>query len=290
MSSSTSIGANAPVGTPELPNLLAGYAVRPTWMVAGVDYYVGVPQNLTLLNPDTIKMAGVQVDASTHTITITGNNVTLSGYDFSLNGGWGISINSGVNNTTIENSNFVVGSNEQVPIDSSGGNLTVLNDTFNGSSQTNAAAPWAMVNYDGNGTFTSEYSLYENTPEDAIDFGQGNMTTIVEYNMFNNLGTQPGAHAELGAVLSDEFDQLGCVIQYRNERRGRDPDRRPGRLDHDQYHSRQQCRCGAGDRHHELVPDRGGFCGGSSGYRQRRAGRKQLPRLVVRLRSVLRPG
>jgi hypothetical protein len=187
LSSSINDGsANAPAGTPELPNLLAGYAVRPPWMVAGVDYYVGVPQGLALLNPDTISMKGVQVDASSKSITITGNNVTLSGYDFSLNGGWGITINPNVTNTIIENSNFEVGSTEQVPIDAANnvGNLTVLNDTFNGGGGTNGTA-WAMVNYDGNGTFTSEYSLYENTPEDAIDFGQGNMTTIVEYNVFN---------------------------------------------------------------------------------------------------------
>ena len=32
--------ANAPAGTPQLPNLLNGYAVRPPWEVAGVDYAV----------------------------------------------------------------------------------------------------------------------------------------------------------------------------------------------------------------------------------------------------------
>jgi hypothetical protein len=148
--------ANAPAGAPELPNLLKGYAARPSWMVAGVDYSVGVPQGLALKNPTSISMAGVQVDAANHTINITGSNVTLNGYDFSLNGGWQINIASGASNTTVENSNFKVGSNELVPIttDNNAGNLTVLNNTFDGGSQTNGAA-WAMVNYDGNGTFIS---------------------------------------------------------------------------------------------------------------------------------------
>src|SRR5262249_7565368 len=40
--------ANAPTGTPQLPNLFAGEAVRPPWMVAGVDYAVGVPAGTAL--------------------------------------------------------------------------------------------------------------------------------------------------------------------------------------------------------------------------------------------------
>ena len=40
--------ANAPAGTPQLPTLLNGYAVRPSWNVAGVDYYVGVPTGTVL--------------------------------------------------------------------------------------------------------------------------------------------------------------------------------------------------------------------------------------------------
>ena len=205
--------ANAPAGTPELPNLFAGYAVVPPWKVAGVNYHVGVPQNLTLLNPTTISMAGVQVDAVAHNITITGNNVTLSGYDFGLNGGWQVELAPGVGNVTVENSNFLVGSNKLVPIiaDGNNGNLTVLDDTFNGGSQTNGTV-WAMVSYDGNGTFTSEYSLYENTPEDAIDFGQGNMTTIVEYNMFNNLGTEPSSHPD--AVQYDQTNSTNSVVSF----------------------------------------------------------------------------
>ena len=45
---------NASVGTPLLPGLLAGYAARPAWMVAGVDYAVGVPTSTALMNPATI--------------------------------------------------------------------------------------------------------------------------------------------------------------------------------------------------------------------------------------------
>src|SRR5437588_1245279 len=102
--------ANAPASTPQMSTLLNDYAVRPTWNVAGVDYAVGYASGTTLKNPSTISMAGVSVDSVNHTINVTGSNVTLDGYDFSLNGGWFVSVNSG-NNDIIENSKFVVGSN-----------------------------------------------------------------------------------------------------------------------------------------------------------------------------------
>ncbi len=204
--------ANAPAGTPILPNLLAGYAKRPPWEVAGVNYAVGVPAGLTLLNPSTINMAGVSVNTSSHVITITGNNVTLNGYDFTAGGGWAIDIPSGATNTVIKNCNFGINSANQVPINASNaGNLTVLDCTFNGNSPTNGTA-WAMLNYSGSGTVTAEYNIFENTPADAIDFGNGNMTTIVKYNLFQNLGSAPGAHAD--AVQYYGTNSTNSVIAF----------------------------------------------------------------------------
>ena len=86
--------ANAPVGNPQLPNLLSSYSVRPAWQVAGVDYAVGVPTNMTLKDPTVAANlpAGVSIDTTNHVIDITKNNVTLNGFDFSLHGGWGIVI------------------------------------------------------------------------------------------------------------------------------------------------------------------------------------------------------
>ena len=106
--------AKAPVGNPQLPNLLSGYSVRPAWQVAGVDYAVGVPTNMTLKDPTVAANlpAGVSINSTNHVIDITANNVTLNGYDFSLHGGWGINIDPGVTGTTIENCNFSMGSGD----------------------------------------------------------------------------------------------------------------------------------------------------------------------------------
>ena len=101
--------SGAPAGTPQLPSILSGYAVRPPWEVAGVNYAVGIPTGTALLNPATISMAGVSVNTTNHTVTVTGNNVTLNGYDFSLANGYEVIVEGA--NDTIKNCNFVVGSN-----------------------------------------------------------------------------------------------------------------------------------------------------------------------------------
>jgi hypothetical protein len=110
MSTAYTDGASgAPTGAPILPTILNGYAVRPPWKVAGVDYAVGVPSGTALKDPSQIAMAGVSVNTAAHTVTVTGNNVVLNGYDFSRAGGWGVIVQGA--NDTVENSNFVVGPN-----------------------------------------------------------------------------------------------------------------------------------------------------------------------------------
>ena len=205
--------AQAPAGTPLLPKLLSGYAVRPPWEVAGVDYAVGVPAGTILQNPATISMTGVTVDTATHTIYVTGSNVTLSGYDFGSAGGWGVYIETGVTNTVIENSNFLVGANQNVPISAAAGsgNLTVQDNTINGGGGQDAAV-WALINYNGSGTFTAKYNSLLNAPEDAIDFSSGTMTTIVEYNLFENLGTDTGSHPD--PVQYDAVDSTNSVEAF----------------------------------------------------------------------------
>jgi hypothetical protein len=153
-----------------MPGLRSSYVTRPPWKVAGVDYAVGVPTGTALVSPSTISMPGVQLNTPSHLVVITGNNVTWSGYDFSVDGGWGVVVAPGVTNTVIKDSNFVVGGDQNVPIDAieDVGNLTVVDDTFNGGSSGDV---FSMIGYSGTGVFTAEYDSFMNTPEDAIDFG-----------------------------------------------------------------------------------------------------------------------
>ncbi len=210
--------ANAPAATVELPNLLSGYAAAAPWAVAGVDYAVGVPSNISLNNPASIAMAGVSVNNSNHTVTVTSSNVTLNGYDFGLDGGWGINIAAGVTNTVIENSHFLVGANNNVPVNAAAGcgNLTLLDNTFDGGSSQSGAV-WALINYNGSGIFTAQYNAFLNAPDDAIDFSSGTMTTVVKYNLFDNLGTSPGSHPDsiqyTGVNASNSVDSFNTIYQ-----------------------------------------------------------------------------
>ena len=199
--------------------LLNGYKAPPPWEVAGVDYAVGVPSGTNLLNPSTISMAGVSVNTSSHTITVTGNNVTLNGYDFSLNGGWEVYLTGGASNTVIENCNFAVGSNGQNPIqsDTSVSNLTVNDCTFNGGGA--SAADSALIYFQGSGTFVSEYNLFENAPEDAIDLNPASpsLTPTVSFNLFDSLGMQSGAHGDVvqfvGGVVDNYVFSYNTIYQ-----------------------------------------------------------------------------
>src|SRR3954452_20550991 len=78
MASDGSTGA--PGGTPQVPHLLDGYAARPTWEVAGVDYAVGVHPGITLKVPTANNLPG-GATLGNHVIYIDGTDITLSGYD-----------------------------------------------------------------------------------------------------------------------------------------------------------------------------------------------------------------
>src|ERR1700730_12334398 len=111
---------NAPSGAPQTPNLLSGYAVRPPWQVAGVDYAVG-PRSAPMQDPATISLVGVTVNSTTHTVTIAGDNVALSGYDFN---GWSLIVTG--SNAKISDCTFELGTNNSPYIISGdGANLTV---------------------------------------------------------------------------------------------------------------------------------------------------------------------
>jgi hypothetical protein len=197
--------ANAPVGTPQLPNLLASYgANRPGWNVAGVDYYVGAPEGLALKNPAAISMAGVSVNTTNHIITVTGSNVTLDGYDFSLNGGWGVVVQGA--NDTIKSSNFVVGANGNAPILAavSSSNLTVSSVTIDGS---NSGAVSGLIEDRGSGTLNVQYSWLKNAGGDMIQMHNGGQPAnlICEYNLIQNAGMSAGAHGDYTEFIDGPF-------------------------------------------------------------------------------------
>jgi hypothetical protein len=195
--------ANAPAGTPQLPTLLSSYVVRPSWNVAGVDYAVGIPAGTVLKDPTTINMAGCVVNAAAHQVHITGNNVTLSGYDFSGGGGWTVYVDSGTN-ATIENSKFLVGSNHQDPIfvSAPASNVSILNNVIDGAGLLNYHIGQGLIEGDGLGNVTIEYNLIKNAYSENIVWGNNTVgatqNIVIQFNLIQNagLGGNQGAHGD----------------------------------------------------------------------------------------------
>jgi hypothetical protein len=193
--------ANAPSGPAQLPNLLNGYAARPSWYVAGVDYAVGYGST-SLTDWESISQPGVTVNTSTNTVTITGNNITLSGIDFSLHGGAQVVVSG--NNDTITKSNFLYGTTMASDADIylvnqiGGSNLTLSYNVINGNGPalgSSASNQSSLISTSGTGTFTLEYNLLENFNQHALEASNSTENILYQYNLIYNGGSgSAGAH------------------------------------------------------------------------------------------------
>src|SRR5260370_36546282 len=163
-------------------------------------------------------MPGVSIDTARHIIFVTGSNVTLDGYDFSLHGGWSVYIERGRSDTVIENSKFLVGANNLVPIaaESGAGKLTVEYCTIDGGRfgvAGNPGAIYTLISYNGSGGLTVEYDWLKNAPQHIIEFRNG--TLIDQYNLIQNAGYFVGAHVndvQFNGSVSD-----GSVIGFNTD-------------------------------------------------------------------------
>ena len=181
-----------------MPTILNGYAKRAPWDVAGVDYAVGLPTGVVLSPPTSISMAGVTVNSTAHTVTITGNNVTLTAIDYSPNNGWELIING--TNDVVTDSKFVAGSNQGsngtvLNISSSAVGVTLLNNDVSGGDLAVTAEVGATVMVNNSGTNTIKYNNFHDSGGDMIDFSFGPQVDIVEFNLFSAIGVNT-AHAD----------------------------------------------------------------------------------------------
>jgi hypothetical protein len=208
--------ANAPSGTPELPNLFSGDAVRPPWKVAGVDYHVGVPSGIVLKAPTSSNMpAGASL--SGQNITVTGNNVTISGFDFSGNGGYGIYIEPGASGTRIINNLFVDSSKSgPIPVNIAFGasDTYVAYNTINGGG-VNGNQRFDETIYNLGTGLTVEYNFIENAPGRFVSTGAGPL--VYAFNLLENGGWHPGVHLNFlqfggGNIINPQV-QFNTVVQ-----------------------------------------------------------------------------
>jgi hypothetical protein len=186
--------SSAPAGTPQHPNLFASYRTRPPWNVAGVDYYVGVPPGTVSKDPSMSGSLPAGVSINGHTVIVNANNVTLSGYDFSLHGGYGIYIEGGISGTQIIDSNFLGTSQSGmlVNIGSGASNTYIAYNTMNGGGASGDIVDGELIYNQGQGV-TIEYNWIYNAPQHYLSVLQGGALTYSN-NLLENGGWAPGAH------------------------------------------------------------------------------------------------
>lgn len=208
--------STAPAATIQFPSMLSGYVTRPRWNVCGVDYGCGIPTGTSLVDPSTISLAGVTVNSSSHTVTITGNNVSLAGIDFGLDNGWELIVNGA--NSVVRNSHFKVGTNQGsngtvINMNASASNFSLISSEVDGNNIAVTAQVGATIFLSGSGTVKGQYNYYHNSGGDLIDITNSSpMTYISEQELLKDIGVNT-AHADTIQIVNQNFS-AGSKITF----------------------------------------------------------------------------
>jgi hypothetical protein len=203
----------ASMGLPNYPKLLDGYAKRPPWNVAGVDYHVGLGAGTPLKDPSTATLpSGCSYSAPT--VSCSGKGITLAGFDFSLHGGMKLVMNGA--GDTITGNNFALAPSCSDPVIdftvSAGSSITInYNDFDGGGSSCGTLVFGTMLNgkYGNGSTSTVEYNVFGNTPQDVLDAAgpsTGAAAYVLEYNLFYVDGFQ--GHPDGTQFNGGNFDSI----------------------------------------------------------------------------------
>ena len=195
--------AAAPSGTPQYADLLDGYAVRPSWQVAGVDYAVGAHPGVVLKVP-TAGNLPPGTELSDGAIYVTGNNVTLSGYD--LTGLTVMITDSATGTVTITDCVATSNVNIRSTVTATA-NLVVTYCTLDGGGMSSdpdfqLIKVWTPL--------TVEYCLIQNAPG-AIYAGA---PLTVMYNAMSGFAWVKGAHANAIYVVGGNDPSKSVTIAY----------------------------------------------------------------------------
>jgi hypothetical protein len=174
--------------TPQYPRLLDGYAARPTWAVAGVDYAVG-PTYAPVKDPATMSIPNVSVDTAGHLIIVNADDVSIDGYDFTIGGNsWSIKVRG--KRCSITNNRLGGGANSHsglIYVYST--DVSLVSDLYIGHNILDGAGCpagiAALVNVQGNcDGLVVEQNWLKNPPSDFIDHGYPISATIQD-NLFD---------------------------------------------------------------------------------------------------------
>jgi len=207
-------GAPWPAGPIQYPALLNQYAHRPPWDVAGVDYYVGMPEGQVLKDWQTListtRIPGFDWDTRGY-FRCNSGNIVIDGYDFTTGSvGWSIYAPSGgCAGLTITNSKMGcipgAGIGQNAPA-FGGFNIQTGNVAFvfknntvdygncqgSGGAGTSAFITIGELGCQGC-TFNFEYNYMRDLYARVVSYGGSYKSFIYRYNMIENPATsEPG--------------------------------------------------------------------------------------------------
>jgi hypothetical protein len=184
------------------PALLASYATRPPWKVAGVDYAVGVPPAATLTDWQLLSGPGITVNTTAmppYVRVDNTSNVVISGVDFSLHGGAVVffinSPNPTVTGSKFGGANLAQDTARIIFADQDSPNFTVSYNTIDGGGSCSGSS---LVGAAGANTTTLTYNWLKNFSQHVLEMlVNGSSSSIVyKYNLIEKGGTCPGAYLD----------------------------------------------------------------------------------------------
>jgi hypothetical protein len=206
-----------PVG--QHPALLASYAKRPPWKVAGVDYGVGVPSTATLTDWQLLSGPGITVNTTASLPYVRVDNtsdVVISGVDFSLHGGAAVFfINSPrptVTKCVFGGPNLVKLMASLIFSDSTSPDLTVSYNTIDGGGN---GAGSSLVSTAGAGTMTLTYNWLKNFSQHVLEIlvQNASYSVVYKYNLIEQGGMTPGAHLNY-LQIEPNTDSTSIDVEY----------------------------------------------------------------------------
>jgi hypothetical protein len=202
--------------TPQLPTLLATYGThRPHWNVAGVEYAVGVPATVRLVDPSVTPPTGCTFGGNT--LSCNGDGITVKGYDFSLHGGLQLNI---IGSGMVTQNKFAQAPNCKDPLLrvalTAGKTLDVNRNSFDGGGPACTSLLFgAMISgtYGDKSVMSLTYNYFTNIPTDTSQNrgpNSGAAQIIMMYNLFYRQGFS--GHPDGIQYNGGNFD--GSVLKF----------------------------------------------------------------------------
>jgi len=198
------------------------------WNMPGVDYCVGVPSGTKLEDPSVPSNLPSGATLAGSTVTVTGCNVTLDSFDFTLHATVVVvNVSSSGCTTTIQNSKFSANATALEPIANlaslgPGGAFLFQRNEYDGLAPIGGSAGSTFQVNDpiqGTGNVTLLYNYFHNFDSKVIQMSGSNPAGSLteKYNLFADFGsckTPPCAHGESEYTYGGAPNGLSLTLRF----------------------------------------------------------------------------